>query len=149
MKMPFPPAEKGFYDPAQFISHCNLLRGKIIAVGGNPVIGPLYFIANNPNRLFCLIGPGGTKKDRCVIEDDTSGSDFVVFQQFLFGLIFDAADKMPFFFLPLIEILVALIIAVHHTSLAGAEDLGDEGPFIPFPIGEEELTGYGMIQVET
>jgi len=50
-------------------------------------------------------------------------------------------DKLEAGFLPEVEVAVALVIAVHDPGLAGRQELGNQGAFIAFAVGQTNFSG--------
>ena len=75
----------------------------------------------------------------------TSFGNRVLLDNRLSGALSNPADKVFFFFLPLVEVLVALVVAIHHAGLARLQDLAHKGTFIRFAGGEKELFRYGPV----
>ena len=65
-----------------------------------------------------------------VQKDVTAFKKLPLFQNPLSGRLPDTADKLFLSLLSLIEVLVALVVAIHNAGLPRLQDLGNKGAFI-------------------
>ena len=75
-QVPFPPDEKDFDFPAQLINGDDLLGGKIIPIGGDPVGLGAHPAGNHPDFFLGLVHPGGATEAKGVIEDNAAWFGF-------------------------------------------------------------------------
>ena len=50
--------------------------------------------------------------------------------------------------LPEVEVVVALVVAVHDPGLAGRQELGDHRLFIAFALGQTDFSGDTPVNVK-
>ena len=74
--------------------------------------------------------------------------DRIGFEAGLDGAGLDAADKLQALLLPEVEVAVALVVAVHDPGLAGRQELGDQGAFIAFAVGQTDFSGDAPVDVK-
>ena len=124
-KVAFPPAKEDFDVPTEFKDHRNLLSGEIKAVCGNPIVNSINTVADKANWLFCLVNSWGAQQNDSIIKNEALRINCISFDHCLARTSFDAADKawlssakLFSFCLPEIKVLMALVVAIHNTSLA-------------------------------
>jgi hypothetical protein len=96
----FPPAEKDFDFPAQLINGGDLLGGKIIPIGGDPVGLGAHPVGNHPDFFLGLVHPGGAQETKGVIEDNAARFGFQGSEDFFCRAGLNPADKILLLFLP-------------------------------------------------
>ena len=69
-----------------------------------------------------MTGSGGAQPHQGLIKHRAAVGDSMGFEAGLDGAGPDAADKLEAFLLPEVEVAVALVVAVHHPSLAGRQE---------------------------
>jgi len=103
----------------KLIAHGDLLGGKIIAVGGNPVIYRIDHIAYLAKLFLSLVYPWGSNKDRGVVEDNAVRLYPIRFDHCFLRIRPDEAYKMLDLVLPLIKVCMALVVPIHNADLSG------------------------------
>jgi len=126
LQVTLPPIEEDLDIPPQLIGEGDLLGGEIMAVCGDPVIDVCDSITDETNLFLCLIDGWGPQQNHGVVEDNTPWLNIVLSDFVPFGGSLDATDKVFSLCLPVIEALMALIVAIHDPCFSGGEDLTDE-----------------------
>src|ERR1039458_4331185 len=117
--MAFPPPEELLNYPTRLVDGCNLLCGKVKTIRGNPKFFIFNPISDDPHLFLGLVDAFSAKQSHSIIKNDAILLHRIEGSHAPSAVNPDAANKMPAIDLPLIKTFVALIIAVHNTSLAG------------------------------
>ena len=114
--------------------------GEANAAGGHPICFAVHPIPHDSYRPLGLLSSGGDQAHLGVIKHRNDLRYRSGFEAGLDGAGLDAADKMEALFLPEVEVTVALVDAVHDPGLARRQELGDQGAFIAFAIGQTDFS---------
>src|ERR1700674_297230 len=149
LEAPFPPAEEGFYAPAQLINLGHFFSFQVVSVGCYPVVLAVNTVTNKAQLFLTPVYTFGAEKHYPVIEDNTVRIDGILSDDGFVGILPDTADKKLLGGLPLVKVIMTLIVTVHDTGFALVDDLINKGSFTFFAVGQEYLPWDTSVDIET
>jgi len=144
-----PPPEEDFDVPAQLVSQGHIFGAQIKTVGGYIVIRAIDTVADDTDRLFRLVLALGTQKSHHIQEDMAAFRGRSLFDDGFSGALADPTDKVSSLGLPLVEVLMALVIAVHDAGLARGHNFLYKGPLVGFTGAEIDPLWNAPVQAES